>query len=205
MKTKHSTFNGTTTWFSADTHFGHRGILKMEGRPWDDIARHDDDLVHAWNSRVRPNHDVFFLGDFAMNSSRERCQEVFARLNGKKHLIIGNHDGDRHVSLPWASEPADLRTIHVDQVRLVLCHYALRTWDGMWRGALHLYGHSHGKLPGTSRSLDVGVDAWGYRPVSLAEIQERMAATPESPEERRIAEEREERAKREATAAAEEA
>ena len=26
----------------------HRGILKMEGRPWDDIARHDDDLIHAW-------------------------------------------------------------------------------------------------------------------------------------------------------------
>lgn len=198
MKTKRDHFAGSTTWFTADTHFGHRGILRMGGRPWDDIARHDDDLVHAWNSRVRPGHDVFFLGDFAMNSSAERCREIFDRLNGRKHLIIGNHDGDRHLELPWASPPADLRTIHVDQVRLVLCHYALRTWNGSWRGALHLYGHSHGKLPGTNRSLDVGVDAWAYRPVSLAEIQERMAETPMSDEERLIAEEREAKAKREA-------
>lgn len=191
MKTKRDHFSGSTTWFTADSHFGHRGILTMEGRPWDDIGRHDEDLILAWNSRVRPQHDVFFLGDFAMNSSAERCQEIFARLNGRKHLIIGNHDGPRHVGLGWASEPTDLRTIFVDEARIVLCHYALRTWNGMLRGALHLYGHSHGKLPGTSHSLDVGLDAWAYRPVSLAEIRERLAATPESPEERRIAEERE--------------
>lgn len=180
---KSQTFNGATTWFCADAHFGHRGILKMSGRPWDDIARHDEDLIHAWNSRVRPSHDVFFLGDFAMNSSPERCQQVFARLNGKKHLIVGNHDGPRHIGLPWASEPADLRTVHVDGTRIVLCHYALRTWNGSWRGALHLYGHSHGTLPGTSRSCDVGLDCWGYRPVNLAEIRERLAATPTPPEE----------------------
>ncbi|WP_279356723.1 metallophosphoesterase [Methylobacterium indicum] len=189
MKTKHDTFNSSTTWFTSDCHFGHRGILQMEARPFASIEEHDDALIQAWNSRVRPQHDVFFLGDFAMNSSADRCREVFARLNGRKHLIIGNHDKERHLSLGWASEPADLRTIHVDQVRLVLCHYALRTWNGSWRGALHLYGHSHGKLPGTSRSLDVGVDAWDYRPVSLAEIRERMADTPETDEERRIAEE----------------
>ncbi|KMO14758.1 metallophosphoesterase [Methylobacterium platani] len=188
-KTKRDHFNGTTTWFSADTHFGHRGILKMEGRPFATIEEHDDSLIHAWNSRVRPQHDVFLLGDFAMNSSAARCQEVFARLNGKKHLIIGNHDKDRHLSLGWASEPADLRTVHVDGVAIVMCHYGLRTWNGTWRGALHLYGHSHGKLVGTSRSLDVGVDAWGYRPVGLTEIRERMAETPETDEECRIAEE----------------
>lgn len=180
-------FSSTTTWFTADTHFGYRGILAMERRPWDDIARHDEDLIHAWNSRVRPDHDVFHLGDFAMNSSAERCQSVFARLNGRKHLVVGNHDGARHLALGWASDPADLRTIFVDGVRIVLCHYGLRTWNGMWRGAIHLYGHSHGKLPGTSRSLDVGVDEWAYRPVSLAEIRERMATIPEEPEERRLA------------------
>jgi len=187
MKTKQTrqTFSSHRVWFTADTHFGHRGILAMEGRPWDDIARHDDDLVYAWNSVVRPGDEVFHLGDFAMNSSPERCQEIHARLRGNSHLIIGNHDKPRHTSLPWASAPEMLRTIHVDGTRLVLCHYGMRTWAGSWRGALHLYGHSHGKLPGTSRSLDVGVDAWGFRPVGLAEIRERLAVTPAPPEEQR--------------------
>lgn len=185
MKTKRSTFSSHRTWFTADTHFGHRGILAMEGRPWDDIARHDDDLVYAWNSVVRPGDEVFHLGDFAMNSSAERCQEVFAQLLGNRHLIVGNHDKLRHLDLGWASSPEMLRTVHVDGTRLVLCHYGLRTWSGSWRGALHLYGHSHGKLSGTSRSLDVGVDCWGFRPVGLTEIRERLAATPTPPEEQR--------------------
>ena len=177
-----STFVSHRTWFTSDTHFGHRGVLVMEKRPWDDIAKHDDDLIYAWNTTVRPGDDVFHLGDLALNSSAERCQEVFARLNGSKRLIVGNHDKTRHVQLGWADPPEKLRTIHVDGVRLVLSHYAMRTWDGVWRGTRHLYGQSHNQLPGTSLSLDVGVDAWRYRPVGLAEIMERMAETPTLPE-----------------------
>lgn len=187
MKNKtRATFSSHRTWFTADTHYGHRGVLKMENRPWDDIARHDDDLIYAHNSTVRPGDEVFHLGDFAMNASAERCQEIFSRLKGNLHLVIGNHDGPRHLALGWASAPEMLRTIHLDGIRLVLCHYGMRTWSGAWRGALHLYGHSHGKLTGTSRSCDVGVDAWAYRPVSLPEIRERLAATPTAPEEQRI-------------------
>lgn len=186
MKTKtRATFSSHRVWMTSDTHFGHRGILKMEGRPWEDVSKHDADLVYAWNATVRPGDDVLHLGDFAMNTSTERCREVFAKLNGNKHLIIGNHDKPRHLELAWASPPEMLRTIHLDGTRLVLCHYAMRTWHGSWRGALHLYGHSHGRLPGTSRSCDVGVDAWGYRPVSLPEIRERLADTPTAPEEQR--------------------
>ena len=73
----------------------------------------------------------------------------------------------------------DRRTgVVVDGVGIWLSHYAHRTWPRLHRGDLHLYGHSHGTLPGDSRSLDVGVDCWGYRPVTLAEIRERMASTP---------------------------
>jgi hypothetical protein len=53
----------------------------------------------------------------------------------------------------------------------VLCHYALRTWNGSHRGALRLYGHSHGGLAGDSQSVDVGVDCWDFRPVTLDEIR----------------------------------
>ena len=40
-----------------------------------------------------------------------------------------------------------------------MSHYAHRTWDKSHHGSLHLYGHSHGTLPGVGRSMDVGVDS----------------------------------------------
>ena len=45
----------------------------------------------------------------------------------------------------------------------------------MHRGDIHLFGHSHGSLPGTATSTDVGVDCFGYRPVTLDEIRVRLA------------------------------
>lgn len=182
--------NTPRTFFTGDTHFGHRGVIGMCQRPFADAVEMDELLIEKWNSVVRKCDVVHHLGDFALNSSAARCQEIFARLNGVKHLVRGNHDKPRHVGLSWASPPEDMRTVHVDGRRIVLCHYALRTWRGSWQGALHLYGHSHGALPGTSRSTDVGTDCWGYRPVGLDEILERMAATPAAPEEAALAAER---------------
>jgi hypothetical protein len=58
--------------------------------------------------------------------------------------------------------------------------FGRRSWVPIGRrlthyGALHLYGHSHGSLPGCGRSLDVGVDCWDWRPATVPEILERMA------------------------------
>ncbi len=185
MKTQSNTF------FTADHHFGHEGVIRMCGRPFTDAREMDEALVHAWNARVRPGDTVWFLGDFAMGSSPDRCRELFARLNGTKHLVRGNHDRQRVLDLPWASQH-DLVQTTVDGVRLVLCHYAMRSWPGVWRGSIHLYGHTHATLPPTTQSCDVGVDAWAYRPVTLAEIRERLAGVEEEPEEKRRARERDE-------------
>jgi calcineurin-like phosphoesterase family protein len=48
-----------------------------------------------------------------------------------------------------------------------MSRYAHRVWPSMHRGDLHFYGHSHGTLPGTAASTDVGVDCFGFRPVTL--------------------------------------
>ena len=57
----------------------------------------------------------------------------------------------------------------------MLCHYPLRTWDQKKRGSYQFFGHVHGALPRAHKSLDVGVDCWGFRPVSLEEIRARLA------------------------------
>ena len=61
---------------------------------------------------------------------------------------------------------------------MVLFHYGLRTWRGVGRRAIHLYGHSHRRLPGDGQSCDAGVDAWAYRPVTLPEIREHLRTLP---------------------------
>jgi calcineurin-like phosphoesterase family protein len=55
-----------------------------------------------------------------------------------------------------------------------MCHYAMRTWHFKSQGSIHLYGHSHGKLPSLDKSMDVGVDAMGYKPIKLERILEIM-------------------------------
>ena len=89
------------------------------------------------------------------------------RLNGTKHLVTGNLDAPPYAG--WASV-APYAEVEAESVRLVLCHYPFRSWNGQHRGALNLHGHSHGALGPLPRQFDVGVDVHGFTPVSLAEL-----------------------------------
>src|SRR5262249_43008519 len=116
---------------------------------------------------------VWHLGDFAYRVPAERMVAVLARLNGVKHLVTGNNDGPETAGLSgWASVQA-YRELDLDGVRLVLCHYPFLQWNGMYKVALNLHGHSHGKLAGLTRQVDVGVDVWDYGPITLDRIRSR--------------------------------
>jgi calcineurin-like phosphoesterase family protein len=176
-----------TIFFSADTHFGDAHILRHR-TSFHSILEHDETLISRWNETVTPSDDVWHLGDFAANASPASCAEIFARLNGTKRLIRGNHDTNRVLRLSWATPPVEsARVTALDESgvewRLFLSHYAHRAWPGLWRGTRHLYGHTHGSLPDTRRSCDVGVDAWDYRPVTLARVIARQEAATTLPEE----------------------
>lgn len=177
------------TFFTSDSHFGHKGILKVSmarPRPFASIEEHDEALIRAWNTVVRPADIVWHLGDFAYKCSVDYAASIRARLNGRIRLLRGNHDaiGER---LEWAGPVVDVQRVFVQnpgmpKPQAFWCsHYAHRTFPNSWHGDLHLYGHSHGSLPGTRTSLDVGVDCWNWAPVSVADILKRMAETPQPP------------------------
>lgn len=181
----------------ADNHFGHKGIIKHCHRPfvnnaypetdkrhWDSDAM-DEFMINEWNSVVGHNDLVYHLGDIAYHCKASKLEKIRARLNGKIQLVPGNHDKEA-LKLPhcWTILP-QCAEIHLnapgirtdtDHVKVVLCHYALRVWNGSFKGAWHLYGHSHGTLPDipTALSFDVGVDCVGYKPLSEAEIVAKM-------------------------------
>jgi calcineurin-like phosphoesterase family protein len=166
-----------TTHFTADQHWGHEAVIAMCKRPFATVEEMDEAMIANWNAVVAKNDNVWVVGDFAYRIDVKRKRAIFSQLYGSKHLVPGNHDDNDTLSLPWASI-GQIRQIVVDGQKIVLCHYGMRTWPGSRRGAIHLYGHSHGTLPGNHQSLDVGVDCWDFRPVSLPQIREVLEREP---------------------------
>ena len=166
-------------WFTANTHFGHANIIKSCDRPFETTAEMDAAMIANWNAVVGRNDVVYHVGDFAFRQDPKQTRKIFGALNGAKTLITGNHDDRETLELGW-TKVDKLLGVKVDGSLIVLCHYAMRTWPKSHHGALHLYGHSHGQLPGTAQSCDVGVDCWHYRPVSLDQIRLRLADTVEA-------------------------
>jgi calcineurin-like phosphoesterase family protein len=155
------------TFFTSDTHFGDHRVLNIRRRPFPSVAHMNDAMIHFWNLRVGPRDEVWHLGDFAANATT--AEAILPRLNGRKHLVLGNLDGPDISALGWSSVQA-YSEIKLDGIMVVLCHYPFRTWNGIHRGSVNLHGHSHGRLKPLSRQYDVGVDSHGFQPVLLTEL-----------------------------------
>ncbi|MEM9725397.1 MAG: hypothetical protein AAF909_08045, partial [Pseudomonadota bacterium] len=171
------TDNHSRVFFSADSHFGHAGIIRLANRPFDSVAEMDAALITQWNAVVAPGDLVYLLGDFCFKGSKPAAK-ILEQLHGDVVLIRGNHDSVNTCTLPHWRGVHDLLEITIDKTRLVLCHYPLLEWPGAYKGALHLHGHTHGAVAPHQRRADVGADVWGFRPVTLPEILNRLETAP---------------------------
>ena len=169
--------NVRDVFFTSDTHFGHKNIIKYCNRPFEDVKQMDERLIENWNQKVPKNAIVFHLGDFAFIKEKKNYLDLVDSLNGDIVLVEGNHDGGIHRDVQRILRDADPQQdkftiapslyevdiqVEDEKLRFVLCHYAMRVWNKSHYGAIHLYGHSHGTLPDDphSRSMDVGVDSF---------------------------------------------
>jgi calcineurin-like phosphoesterase family protein len=160
---------GEMIYFTGDTHYGDPRVLRIDRRPFSNMAEHDAALIANWNETVSPQDDVWHLGDFAAKRTG-LAEDLLSRLNGRKHLIVGNNDPiDTTGASGWHSVQ-HYAELMVDGRLLVLCHYPFRTWNQMGKKSINLHGHSHGRLKPIPRQFDVGVDARGLRPVRLVDI-----------------------------------
>jgi calcineurin-like phosphoesterase family protein len=157
-------------FFTSDTHFGHGGALGLYRRPFPSVAAMNEGLIERWNETVGPDDVVWHLGDFAIRQPQAVVAELLARLRGQKHLLTGNNDPLATTVLDGWLSVQPYAEITVDDVPLVLCHYPFRSWRGMGKGSVNLHGHCHGRMKPQARQFDVGVDVWGFRPVTLNEI-----------------------------------
>lgn len=167
-------------YFTSDQHFGHKMVAGLRGYDEAKVHEHDEMLIEAWSARVKPGDVVFCLGDFMLPYHEEYATKLLRQLNGTKQLIIGNHDTGqlaKHKLWAWTGH---IRGRKIADTPFVLCHYAMRSWPGMGKGSIHLYGHSHGNLaPDYGRSMDVGVDTRpDFAPWHIDEVRELLLPLP---------------------------
>jgi calcineurin-like phosphoesterase family protein len=181
-----------SVWFTSDLHFGHRLVAEVRG--FSNTNEHDATLMGEWRGRVRPNDQVWVLGDLAA-ATPQHALTCVKGLPGVKHLVAGNHDRchpmhrgahnwqRRYLEAFQSVQPFARRRIaglevlmshfpyHVDRGEPRHTQYRLRD-QGTWL----LHGHLHSAERVTSRrEIHVGVDAWGMAPVSLDEVAALMA------------------------------
>jgi calcineurin-like phosphoesterase family protein len=157
-------------WVISDTHFGHKKIVELAGRP----ADHEQQMVDSWKRLVGDGDTVLHLGDVSYRS-REWLDRL-ARLPGRVQLVRGNHD-----------QPQDVRRYR--RIGWEILEPFLLTWRG-WRvlvthepqerarlprQTLNLHGHLHERFL-TPKHINVCVEVRGYRPVRLAELLDRHLA-----------------------------
>lgn len=128
------------TYLIADTHFGHRNIITYQAlhRPFVTIGEHDETLVDRWNSKVNKNDTVWHLGDVLFGA---HSFELLGRLNGQKHLVMGNHD-----HYPTARYLEHFKRLHgaAELKGYILTHVPVD--DGQfWRFKGNFHGHLHSK------------------------------------------------------------
>jgi calcineurin-like phosphoesterase family protein len=167
-----------TVYFTSDHHFGHSGARSLYRRPFASVAEMDRQMIDRWNSVIKPDDEVWHLGDFAVRQPPARVMSLLSELHGRKHLVTGNND-DAGVTecAGWNSVRA-YAEVTVDGMSFVLCHYPFRTWRNMGKGAINLHGHSHGRLKPQPRQVDVGVDVWDFQPVQCADFVGRTKPRP---------------------------
>lgn len=168
-------------WFTSDLHFGHRSVIQHSKRPFADIDEMDRKLILGWNSVVAARDHIFVLGDFSFRKSHETLS-ILAQLNGIKYLLLGNHDkGLKKAELSMFDGGVEhYHEIDVDDQRIVMCHFAFRSWNKMHYGSWNLHGHSHGTLKPQGKQIDVGVDTFHayYMPMSFIGVQNELKTAP---------------------------
>lgn len=152
------------SFFIADTHFFHRNIIKYcpdtRGQFSDEIQMNEV-IIDNWNKQVKPDDIVYHLGDFAFTNIANAIKLLDA-LNGRIVIISGNHDHKLIKSEEFKSMLYNIEFVYyetvIEKTNVIMCHYPIRSWNGMAHGSYHLHGHTHGKCQQPGRSLDVGID-----------------------------------------------
>lgn len=169
-------------WIISDTHFNHTNILTftdsntgLKVRPeFDTVEQMNECMIENWNSVVKQGDIVYHLGDVLMGD-KEGFKSLWAKLNGSKRLIVGNHDDVKFMSsgsffkkvMMWRMFP---------EFGLLMSHVPLHE-SALWRGKgtdkqmVNVHGHIHQNPAPEGPYKCVCVEQINYTPVNIEELR----------------------------------
>lgn len=163
-------------YVTADPHFGHKNIIEYEIRPFNSVEDMEKKLISNWNKVINNKSKIFVLGDFSF-LGKEETKRVISNLNGRKILVLGNHD--RAHSLMWWY---DAGFDEVYKYPIVINEYLIMSHEPPQYTPpntpyLYIYGHVHSSemyKTITKTSCCVSLERWGYSPVPIKTIIDKV-------------------------------
>lgn len=160
------------TFVTADHHDDHDEIIQMCNRPFYSRKHMRKEMIKRHNEIVTELDTVYFIGDISFSKDKEPIRRFIESLNGKKHLILGNHDYLKpfdyidigfttvHTALEIFTEYGNYILVHdpavsqIDRTRIFIC------------------GHVHDLFVKQKNCINAGVDVHNFYPISIQRIKE---------------------------------
>lgn len=150
--------------FIADLHFGHKSLAQSL-RGFQDEFYHDEFIIDRWNSVVNRRDITYILGDITMEKKEPYCQ--LDRLNGKKYVVLGNHDLIQHV--PFLMQHVEKVGGIIEYKGHILTHCPIHESELKHYGK-NIHGHIHKKTINDDRYVCVSCEQIYYTPKTLDEL-----------------------------------
>jgi calcineurin-like phosphoesterase family protein len=178
--------------FTSDPHYFHKKIIEYCGRPFSSVEEMNETMIKNYNSVIGPNDRVLWCGD-SFFAKMGNCHSVMKRLNGKKDLVLGNHDYQPHMMVDMGFSNVMHRVYgRLGGRNVVANHFDQWKYRSIWddrfqdlrfdatAGEIVIHGHSHSKQKSFFNQVHVGVDAWNFTPALRHEVEEIIAAAPKN-------------------------
>lgn len=165
-------------WFASDHHFNHTNILTFTNaageklRPeFSTVEEMNETMIERHNARVKSHEKVYFLGDVGFNTAE--LELILPRMNGKKRLILGNHDAYK---MSWYEKYFHKILVSWNPVRsLIFTHYPIVIEPNHPKLKGNVHGHIHRAWMKDPRYLNISVEMTNYAPIHFDEIVQTYA------------------------------
>lgn len=155
----------------SDPHFYHLNMIKKRG--FKDFLDYHKFYVEQWNSVVSKRDVTYILGDLTMEKPH---YAILSRLNGIKHIILGNHDCKNKSHLmslsKYVNKILSSKKLKIKDKNVVLTHIPIHPIEFDYRVDLNIHGHLHDLVINDERYINICPEQIDYKPVLIENLIE---------------------------------